>query len=353
MIKLQRYISSVILKAICAVLFVILGLDLLSVLVEELADLRGDYQFPQAMQFLLLTAPMRFYEFLPSAILIGCLAGLGSLATNSELVVIRGAGVNLFHLIWFVMRPALLFMALGLVLSEFVAPKTEQIAQSNRAIAMYGGQDTVSGSGLWHREGNQFMHFNAVQPNGALHGITIFEFDTDYNLRHSWYAEKALYSGDRWRLESVSKNTVTPAMVETKQWSSVPWKTSLTPKLLNVLTLDADSLSIVGLKSYIAYLKEQGLDSREYQLSFWNKCLRPLATLSLVLVAISFVMGPLREVTIGFRIFVGVVVGVGFRTLQDLMAPASLVYGFDPMWAVLGPILLCGLTGLLLLRRVF
>ena len=53
----------------------------------------------------------------------------------------------------------------------------------------------------------------------------------------------------------------------------------------------------------------------------------------------------------GFRIFAGVIVGIVFRTSQDLLGPASLVFGFAPVYAALGPILLCVAAGLLLLAR--
>ncbi len=53
----------------------------------------------------------------------------------------------------------------------------------------------------------------------------------------------------------------------------------------------------------------------------------------------------------GFRIFAGVIVGIVFRTSQDLMGPASLVFGFSPLYAALLPISICMLVGLLLLRR--
>ncbi|MEE4108795.1 MAG: LPS export ABC transporter permease LptG, partial [Halieaceae bacterium] len=59
----------------------------------------------------------------------------------------------------------------------------------------------------------------------------------------------------------------------------------------------------------------------------------------------------LRDGTLGFRIFAGVMTGVLFRLSQDLLGPASLVYGFSPLYAALTPVLLCVLVGTALLRR--
>ena len=72
---------------------------------------------------------------------------------------------------------------------------------------------------------------------------------------------------------------------------------------------------------------------------------------SLVLVGISFVFGPLRSVSMGLRIFAGVITGVVFMIVQNLMGPSSLVFGFPPVLSVLIPIAICLLIGMALLRR--
>ncbi|WP_039792239.1 LptF/LptG family permease, partial [Pseudomonas agarici] len=81
------------------------------------------------------------------------------------------------------------------------------------------------------------------------------------------------------------------------------------------------------------------------------KILQPLVTGALVLMAISFIFGPLRSVTLGQRVFTGVLVGFTFRIAQDLLGPSSLVFGFSPLLAVLVPAGICAVAGLWLLRR--
>ena len=106
-----------------------------------------------------------------------------------------------------------------------------------------------------------------------------------------------------------------------------------------------------SLHRYVQFLEQQKRDTSTYQLALWSKLLQPLTIIALVLVGISFVFGPLRESTMGFRIFIGVVTGVLFRIGQDMLGPSSLVFGFPPVIAVLLPIVVCMLVGLLLLRR--
>ncbi|MBD3648011.1 MAG: LPS export ABC transporter permease LptG, partial [Pseudomonadales bacterium] len=47
----------------------------------------------------------------------------------------------------------------------------------------------------------------------------------------------------------------------------------------------------------------------------------------------------------------GLIIGIIFKFNQDLLSPAPLVYGFEPIIATLVPISLCFIAGYVLLRR--
>ena len=133
--QLDRHVGKTVFAAIALVLVVIVGLDAVAAFIDEAEDISPTYTFFEVGLYVLLTLPGRFYEFIPIAALIGCLIGLGQLAASSELVVMRAAGVSIGRLVWVAMKPALLVAVLGFVLGEYLAPKTEQLAQSRRAMA--------------------------------------------------------------------------------------------------------------------------------------------------------------------------------------------------------------------------
>lgn len=352
MLILNRYIGRTVTGAILLVLMVIVGIDLLSELIDELKEIRGDYTFAEVLKYVALVAPGSVYQYLPFASLVGCLAGLGMLASSSELVVMRAAGVSTLRLVVAVVRPTLLLTLIGLITAEYIAPATQQIAESQRALALQKSAAIHSRHGMWHRESNEFMHFNAVQPNGVLYGVSIYHFDEQRQLVGSTFAERANYLGGEWSLEDVKKVSLGDDGAVQTRHPQFQWETGLSPELLNILVLEPDDLSISGLWQYADYLRQQGLNAGDYQLAFWNKLLQPLTILGMVFVAISFIFGPLRNVTMGFRVFIGVMVGIVFRTLQDILGPSSMVYGFDPMYASLTPIAICFVIGsLLMLRR--
>lgn len=349
--RLSRYISTSVLGAIALVLLVIVALDAIGALIDGAGDIANEYTFNQVMIYVALTLPARIYENIPMASLTGCLIGLGVLANNSELVVMRSAGISVLRIVWLVLRPILVLILVGVLFGELVVPYTDQYAESRRMLLKGGKTAQESMSGFWNKEGNEFMHFNAVYPGGVLFGVTRYRFDDKHAIQESSFAVRATYQGDSWVEE---RGTITRFLgdhTEIDTFVLRDWDTDLSPELLSLVVLPAESLAMRSLYGYSKYLKEQGQDASNYKLVFWGKALQPLTIVSLVLIAISFVFGPLRQVTMGYRIFAGVVVGLAFRTSQDLLGPASLVFGFPPFLAVVIPAAVCCLIGFVLLRR--
>ena len=351
MVKLDRYIGTSVFFAILAVLGIIVGLALLFAYIDELGDISASYGLLDAGVWVLLTIPRRIYEMLPMAALIGCLIGLGNLASSSELTIMRAAGVSIRRIVWAVMKPMLVIMLAGVLIGEYLAPWSENLAQANRAMAQGGGEAQSSKRGLWHRQGDEFIHINAVQPNGVLLGVTRYQFDAQRNLLSASFARRALFQSDHWQLEDVVTTQLQEQSTAVVNSPSQRWDVQLNPQLLGTVVLEPEALSVTGLWRYIHYLANQGLANGRYWLAFWTKILQPLVTAALVLMAISFIFGPLRSVTLGQRVFTGVLVGFVFKIGQDLLGPSSLVFGFPPLLAVLIPAAICALAGLVLLRR--
>ena len=349
--KFDLYVGRSVLFATLGVLLLLVGLDALTSVVDETDDIRDGYGFIDILIYVAYTLPRRIHEFVPFAALIGALIGLGRLAASSELVVMRASGTSLFAMAVMVLKPALLVAALGFSVGEFVAPHTEQLAMSHRALAQRSESAVAGRFGAWNRDGNTFVHVDAVQRGGIAYGVTLLSFDEDRRLQSTLMAERATHAGDHWMLEQVKLTRLQPEGTVTEEPTLWRWDTAITPQLLTLDVVEPETLPVFQLWPYAQYLKEQGMVFVDIELAFWRKLLQPLATLGLVLVAMSFIFGPLREGTMGARIFVGVIVGVVFRISQDFFGPASLIFGYDPMVAALVPIAVCWMGGAWLLWR--
>ncbi len=362
MSRLARYIASQVLAAMLLVLCVLGGLDLLLYTIDELGNTRGGYGVLQALRYISYIAPRHLYELLPASALIGALAGLGSLAASNELVGMQAAGYSRWQITLAVMQPAMLVMVLGLVLGEYVAPRLEIRAEVDKSLAL-GLRAGLTRFGHWERDGGVFLHFNSMETQGILHGVTLFEFDDQQRLVHQVEAELANFQGaaggkaNRYSWQMVNGNEFNftyqgDAVINTHQsFGERNWELDMTPELLQVLVVDPASMAISDLWRFGQRFLQQGLDSGPYFLGFWRKALQPLNTGVLVLVAISFIFGPLRSASMGLRVFSAICLGLTFTIVQKLFQQLSLVYHMRPLFAVLLPILLCFVAGVVLLKR--
>lgn len=350
---LDAYVGRSVILATLVVVMVIVSLDTIFALVAETDDLHKDYQIGQALLYIVMRLPRRIYEYMPMACLIGCLAGLGSLASSSELTVMRAAGISVARISAAVLKPTIIFMALSLLNAEYVVPQLERSAESMKTIARGGNElSSNKGRGYWHREQNEYVRFAAANPSGVLYGVSLYRFNAEHDLTQVRYAKTAHFRDDHWQLEQVEELQISEHSTQTRQHNSQIWHSELTPKSLTVVMSDPRDMSISDLHNYANYLEKERLNADKYRLSFWAKVNQPLGTIGLVILGISFIFGPLRSVTPGFRIFSGIMVGLTYKYAEELLGPMSIILGFPPLLAILIPTLACFLAGALMMRKV-
>ena len=77
--------------------------------------------------------------------------------------------------------------------------------------------------------------------------------------------------------------------------------------------------------------------SGRYQLNMWSKIFQPLSVAVMMLMALSFIFGPLRSVSMGMRVVTGISFGFLFYVLDQIFGPLSLVYNIPPILGALLP----------------
>jgi len=348
--RLDRYIARNVLGAMLVVQVMVLGLDLVITYINDLGDVSGNYTALDVLLYLIMRLPWRFYEYAPVAVLIGSLIGLGSMASSNELTVMRAAGRSLGRILLGVLKPLVLVILITMAIGEFVGPATEQHAEAWRLEQSKGSDAVLSRGGGWQREGDSFYHFGTIRADDTLINVRRYEFDGQ-RLVEAMEAQRAVWNGDAWVLENVRTTVFDQDRTRVETQAIETWETDLTPAQLNRLLLPLDSQPMTSLWQYASYQEAQGQEATQPLLYFWQKSLLPVTLAGLVLLAASFVFGPLRSVAAGTRIFYGVIVGLTFKYLQDLLAPASVLFGFSPALAVVVPTAACYLLGIWLLRR--
>ena len=350
---LDRYIGMAIAGSTLIVLLALLALFSFGSFVAELDVVgKGDYTLVHAAQYVLLTLPRLAYQLFPVIALLGSVIGLGILASNNELVVMRAAGISVMRIALSVMKVGILWMLLALILGEYVAPPAERYAQSMRSTALVERFAITSDNGLWARDGQYFIHIREVPSQNQVNGVSIYEFDDARRLRTMTTAHSGRYDGGRWLLEDVSRSRIDVTGVSTERVAQLAWHSLLTPEMIEVVAVKPASLSVQGLINYIQYLKDNGLSTDRYNLALWNKLVLPVTTLVMVFLSIPFIFGPLRSVGVGQRIFVGMLMGIGFYLIDQTFSFVGLVYQFPTALSATLPTLLFLSLALVLMARV-
>lgn len=350
---LDTYIGKAVIGGAFLVMCVLLALFIFIDFIGELDVVgRGDYTAWTAFRYVLLSAPRLTYELMPMAALIGSLIGLGVLAGNNELVIMRAAGISLARITWAVLKAGLLLVFFAIWLGEWVVADAEQSAANIRSSALTGNKTLKTAEGFWTRDARDFIDVRSVLPGGKLVDVYIYEFDDHRSLWRISHAMKATYQQGQWHLERVRRSVLGPDGVTTEQLPAMTWRSQLSPDLLDIVAVKPDSLSISGLYKYIHYLRLNGLSSGRYEMEFWTKVVLPFATCVMVFASLPFVFGPLRSVGVGQRMLIGVLVGIGFYLLNQTVSYVGLVYDLNPLLSTLLPTVLLLVMAIYMMRRV-
>jgi lipopolysaccharide export system permease protein len=351
---LDRYIGRTIFNTIMMTLFMLVSLSGIIKFVDQLRKVgQGSYSALDAGLYTLLSVPKDIEVFFPMAALLGALLGLGALATRSELVVMQASGFTRMQVATSVMKTAIPLVLLTMAIGEWVSPAGEQMARNYRAQQMFGGSLVSTQNGIWAKDGHDFIFIEHVVGDNQINGVNIYHFDGNNKLLSVRYATSAEYENGGWQLSQVDESVLdSPTKISGSQTLSGEWKTNLTPDKLGVVALDPDSLSISGLYNYVKYLKQSGQEAKRYQLNMWRKIFAPLSVAVMMLMALSFIFGPLRSVPMGVRVVTGICFGFLFYVLDQIFGPLSLVYNIPPLLgAVLPSALFLVISVYLLMKR--
>jgi lipopolysaccharide export system permease protein len=176
-----------------------------------------------------------------------------------------------------------------------------------------------------------------------LADVRTFTFTPDGQLSHFEWAATADHDGRQWLLHKVRSSTLDAKGVHTTLLPSEAWTTRLNPQVLAQSVIQPQYLSMRDLHRNIRYLEKNGERSGSYAVAFWGRVMYPFNGLVLVLCAMPFAFGALRSGGLGKRMFIGILLAIGWYFLQQAMVNFGTVYGMSPLLANLLPALI--LTG--------
>jgi len=338
---LHRYIAKSVMASILMVTAIVIALSFFINLLGEFRDIGvKDYGFLEAILHSLLLLPYSLYQFFPMVALLGGVFGLGILASHQELMVMRASGVPFRKVIQAVIAGALVFIIILTLLGECVSPKANFLAEKRKGSAQNGGQAVATATGVWVHEHDDFFHVKQVISVHHLEGVTRYQFDAKHHLLAAYFAHSMDFDHGHWLIHDLVKTNFNQESTVSGQIPEESWDVTLNPSLLTVGMIEPEEMTLRSLFNYSQHLKQNGLHATEFQFSFWKRIFQPLATIVMILLAIPFVLNISRTTIIGWRIFMGVMLGFAFYISNAFLGQLSVVFQLSPWFAALLPILI-------------
>lgn len=345
------------LKTICAtaglVLAVLISLGGFIEFVGQLDDLGvGDYGLPQALVWVLLKLPNVVFQLMPVAVLLGALLGLGSLAAKSELIVLRAAGVSPAGFARAALMTGVILAVLTLLLGEMLGPPLERYARQFRAQAKFGNAGMDQGGGAWIRDGEVILNVMAPTEEEPAGGVFLFRLDPSPGLAAIGRADSVnVDGGARWLLRNYRETRFGPNGVDVSTAAESPSVSNLNPDLLNLTVVREETLSGIALWRYLQYLKQNGLDARAYEVNFWSRIATSVAVALMCVLAVPFVLGPLRSTGTGARMLTGLGIGLTWFLVSRTLADGGEVWNLNPALVAWLPTLILAVASVVVVTR--
>ena len=357
--RVDRLVAMSVLGSLLMVWLVLTGFDAVTQFLHQLGSVgKHGYTLGNAIVYVLVTFPRRAYEMFGNAALIGGLLGLGGLAGTGELTALRAAGMSRLRIAGSAVGVIAVLIAGVVILGETAAPWGDQQAQAMQLRMRSGDLGMATNSGLWARDGNSIINARGTsltQREGVntvqLSDVRIFTFTASGQLSRFEWARTAEHDGRQWLLRDIRSTTLDARGTHTSTLASQPWQSSLNPQVLAQSVIQPQYLSMRDLHRNMRYLENNGESPGAYAVAFWGRALYPLNVLVLVLCAMPFAFGALRSGGLGKRMFIGMLLAIGWYFLQKAMVNFGTVYGLPPLFANLLPALILALAAWLYFRR--
>ena len=113
-----------------------------------------------------------------------------------------------------------------------------------------------------------------------------------------------------------------------------------------------DTVAILRELNYRSLLlTENKLRAGIFEVELFKRLVKPISLLAMILIAMLFIFGSTRDITLGRKIFLGVAIGLTFELISRISGALSLSYEFSPFLSSFIPSLLAIIIAVMILIK--
>ena len=329
---IDLYLFKSIFRATLIVGFVFASLSLFVDFVSQSDDIGiGSYGVYEAIQYSLMKLPSSLITFIPIMVLIGSLVALGNLGKNSELIVLMSSGFSFFRLSLSVFFSGALLALIFSGSGEYISSPLERYADQFRTKNKFNIETLGDSGGFWVIDESKIININFVKENNSFGEVTIFEIDENFAIQKISQASSAgIDDFNQWILSNLSETLFSDIGIESNFSRYQIERTDLDRDLVSLSVTDSDELNVIELSRFIDYLENNNLDTKTYKTALHNRLASFLIIPILALLALQMSVGSQRKRGSGFRILIGMIIGLAYFIAQNTILESSQIFEIRP-----------------------
>ena len=338
----DRYITKTLLTYTLIVLLVWLSIYGFFNFLAELNSVGTEnYTVLEAFKYIFLQMPEVAYDQASPVILLGCVLGMGHLATTGQLLIFRISGLSILSITWITLKNALIFIITIITFGELLAPILSSYAESGRSNALGENSLSINENGFWIRDGDNFINVQNNIDGQLFTGLTIIEVNDSNKIDRVIKSEKATFDGNSLDMSGSEIYTIGASgifdNISVKERNSYNKIVSFDSDLVDSLEKEPEDLSTWTIIKQIQFLSDNKLRSGLFEVELYKRLVKPLTLVAMILMAMLFIFGSTRDATLGKKIFFGVSLGLLFELVSRIGSALSLSFNLSPLLSSISP----------------
>jgi lipopolysaccharide export system permease protein len=339
----DRYIAKTLLTYSTVVLLVWLSIYSFFNFLSELNSVRTlDYTILEVFKYILLQAPEVAYEQASPVILLGCILGMGHLATTGQLIILRASGISILKITWVTLKNAIFFFLFLTLIGELIAPNLALYAEDSKSRAMGQNSQFKSQNGFWIRDGDNFINVENNVDGNLFNKITVIEVNELNNIERVVESKSAIFDGKTLNMDSTNIYSINSINrfddISLKKRNSYIKRVAFDQDLINSLEKEPKDLTTLTIIKQIKFLTDNRLRAEVFEVELYKRLVKPITLVVMILLAMLFIFGSTRDTTLGRKIFFGVAIGLTFELISRIGGAMAITLDFSPLLSSIIPV---------------
>ena len=338
----DRYIANTLLTYSIVVLLVWLSIYSFFNFLAELNSVGTvNYTILEAFKYIVLQLPEVAYDQVSPVILLGCVLGMGHLATTGQLIILRASGISILKITWLTLKNAIIFLIFLTLIGELVAPTLTTYAENERSNAL--GQNSLSSSqdGFWIRDGDNFINVENNVDGSLFNGITVIEVNKSNKIERVVESKSAIFDGQNINMDSTNIFSINSTNlfddIALKERNLYKKRVAFDQDLIDSLEKEPKDLTTFTILKQIQFLTDNKLRAEVFEVELYKRLVKPITLIAMILLAMLFIFGSTRDATLGRKIFFGVAIGLSFELISRIGGALALSFDFSPLLSTFVP----------------